>query len=95
VFQKLNVELFTVINDKLITLIVSDFHPFSVVESVVIRKASTAFERATKESRNMSAATKGRGDKKARRQKSVATKQREVNKHCDKTAFQKVLGPYR
>jgi hypothetical protein len=67
VFQKLNVESLTVISDKLIALFVSNFHPFSVV----IRKESTAFERATKESRNMSAATKGRGDKKARRQNRV------------------------
>jgi hypothetical protein len=55
---------------------------------------STTLERATKESRKMSAATKGRGDKKARRRKSAATKQRETN-NCDKTVFQKLLGPYR
>jgi hypothetical protein len=35
---------------------------------------STTFERATKESRNMSAATKERSDKRAPRQKSAATK---------------------
>jgi hypothetical protein len=37
---------------------------------------STTFERATKESRNMSAATKERHDKRAPRQKSAATKER-------------------
>jgi hypothetical protein len=37
---------------------------------------STTFERATKESRNMSAATKERSDKRAPRQKSAATKER-------------------
>jgi hypothetical protein len=42
----------------------------------------------------MSAATKKRGDKRARRHKNAATKQHETNKHCDETAVQKVLGPY-
>jgi hypothetical protein len=46
---------------------------------------------ATKEGRNMSAATKKRGDKRARRHKNAATKQHETNKHCDETAVQKVL----
>jgi hypothetical protein len=36
----------------------------------------TTNERATKESRNMSAATKERSDKRAPRQKSAATKER-------------------
>jgi hypothetical protein len=43
-------------------------------ESTTFERATN--ERATKESRNMSAATKERSDKRAPRQKSAATKER-------------------
>jgi hypothetical protein len=51
------------------------------LQFVPILRESTTFERATneratKESRNMSAATKERSDKRAPRQKSAATKER-------------------
>jgi hypothetical protein len=44
--------------------------------SLAIFNESTTFERVTKESRNMSAATKEPSDKRAPRQKSAATKER-------------------
>jgi hypothetical protein len=48
---------------------------------------STTFERATKENRNMSAATKERSDKRAQRQKSATTKERRDKIAWDKTGF--------
>jgi hypothetical protein len=50
------------------------FHPYIINESTTFERATN--ERATKESRNMSAATKERHDKRAPRQKSAATKER-------------------
>jgi hypothetical protein len=50
----------------------------------------TIFVRATNESRNMSAATKKRGDKRAPRNNSV----RQINT-VTKQAFKNFLGPYR
>jgi hypothetical protein len=43
-------------------------------QDMYFQNESTTFERATKESRNLSAATKERHDKRAPRQKSAATK---------------------
>ncbi|KAJ3626850.1 hypothetical protein MTP99_017317 [Tenebrio molitor] len=50
-------------------------HPYHYTRvQQLVSSESTTFERATKESRNMSAATKERHDKRAPRQKSAATK---------------------
>jgi hypothetical protein len=60
---------------------VGSLEPTTPPPQDVLRGESTTFERATneratKESRNMSAATKERSDKRAPRQKSAATKER-------------------